>query len=47
MPTLTLRAELASSMYEIEVEKDKIAPDPAKLSVLFKQMIQMCLWYVH
>ena len=33
-------------MHEIEVEKDKIRSDPAKLSVLFKEMIQMCLWYV-
>jgi len=31
-------------MYEIETGKDKIKSDPAKLSVLFKEMIQMCLW---
>lgn len=42
----TFRAELASSIHEIEIEKDKIQSDPAKLSVLFKEMIQMCLWYV-
>lgn len=40
------RAEIASSMHEIEIEKDKIKSDPAKLSVLFKEMIQMCLWCV-
>ena len=33
-------------MHEIEIEKDKIKSDPAKLSVLFKEMIHMCLWYV-
>jgi len=43
---LTPGAELASSMHEIEIEKDKIKSDPVKLSVLFKEMIQMCLWYV-
>lgn len=37
-------AELASSMHEIEIEKDGIISDPARLSVLFKEMIQMCLW---
>ena len=42
----TSRAELASSMHEIEIEKDKIKSDPAELSVLFKEMIQMCLWFV-
>lgn len=45
-PVLTSRAELASSMREIEIEKDKLISDPTKLSVLFKEMIQMCLWYV-
>ena len=39
-------AELASSMYEIEVEKGKITSDSSKLSVLFEEMIQMCLWYL-
>ena len=33
-------------MHEIEIEKDGIKSDPAKLSVSFKEMIQMCLWYV-
>jgi len=41
------RVELASSMHEIEIEKDKIKSDPDKLSVLFKEMVQMCLWCVH
>ena len=43
---LTPHVELASSMHEIEIEKDKIISDPAKLSVLFREMVQMCLWYV-
>jgi hypothetical protein len=33
-------------MHDIDIEKDKIKSDPAKLSVLFKEMIQMCLWCV-
>lgn len=33
-------------MHDIEIEKDTIGSDPAKLSVLLKEMIQMCLWYV-
>jgi len=33
-------------MHEIETEKEKIQSDPTKLSVLFKEMIQMCLWYL-
>ncbi|KAF9648118.1 DUF89 domain-containing protein [Thelephora ganbajun] len=36
--------QLASSMHEMEIEKDKIKSDPAKLSVLFKEMTQICLW---
>lgn len=36
--------QLATSMHELEAEKDLIASDPDKLSVLFKEMIQMCLW---
>lgn len=31
-------------MHDLDAEKDVIRNDPAKLSVLFKEMIQMCLW---
>ena len=34
-------------MHEMETEKDALKSDPSKLAVLFKEMIQMCLWYVH
>jgi hypothetical protein len=34
-------------MHEIEKEKDVYAADPAKLEVLFKEMIQICLWSVY
>ena len=44
MVVFTSRTELASSMHEIEIESDKIHSDPNKLSVLFREMIQMCLW---
>jgi hypothetical protein len=37
---------LATTMHEIEKEKDAYAADPAKLEVLFKEMIQICLWSV-
>lgn len=33
-------------MHEIEIGKDQIISDPEKLSVLFKEMVQMCLWCV-
>lgn len=31
-------------MYELEKGKAALESDPAKLGVLFKEMIQMCLW---
>ncbi|KAI6146498.1 hypothetical protein EDD17DRAFT_1767644 [Pisolithus thermaeus] len=31
-------------MHELETEKDKLVDDPDKPSVLFKEMVQMCLW---
>ena len=33
-------------MHELESEKHKLIEDPDKLSVLFKEMMQMCLWCV-
>lgn len=33
-------------MHEIEVGKDAIDEDPEKLGILFREMIQMDLWYV-
>ena len=38
--------ELATTMHELERDKAKLAADPQSLNVIFKQMIQMCLWYV-
>jgi hypothetical protein len=38
--------ELATTFHEIEAEKDTLRSDPEKLAVLFKEMIQMCLWSV-
>lgn len=37
-------SELAKTMKELEVDHDMIQTDPSKLAVLFKEMIQMCLW---
>ena len=34
-------------MHDLEAEKKEIFDDPEKLGVLFKEMIQMCLWYTH
>jgi hypothetical protein len=31
-------------MNELESQKATLESDPAKLEVLFKEMIQMCLW---
>lgn len=33
-------------MHEIEIGKGAIEEDPEKLCVLFREMIQMDLWYV-
>ncbi len=32
-------------MHELEGDKDSLASDPDNLKVIFKEMIQMCLWY--
>lgn len=39
-----LLTELATTMHEIEAEKFAYQSDAAKLAVLFKEMIQICLW---
>ncbi|GJE89042.1 protein-glutamate O-methyltransferase family protein [Phanerochaete sordida] len=36
--------QLATTIHDLEVEKDILRNDPEKLAVLFKEMIQMCLW---
>ncbi|KAL6308789.1 DUF89 domain-containing protein [Sparassis latifolia] len=36
--------QLATTMHEFERDKDTLDADPANLNVLFKEMIQMCLW---
>ncbi|KAH7909987.1 DUF89 domain-containing protein [Hygrophoropsis aurantiaca] len=36
--------QIASTMHELESEKAKLEGDSEKLGVLFKEMIQMCLW---
>ena len=32
-------------MHELERDKDTLTSDPDNLKVIFKEMIQMCLWY--
>lgn len=39
-------AELATTMHELEADKQKLASDADALNVIFKEMIQMCLWSV-
>lgn len=34
-------------MHELEREKEKLGSNPDKLLVLFREMIQMCLWQVY
>ncbi|OSX56693.1 hypothetical protein POSPLADRAFT_1076550 [Postia placenta MAD-698-R-SB12] len=36
--------QLATTMHELERDKEKLAADPANLNVIFKEMIQICLW---
>lgn len=38
--------EIATTMQELQQEHVKLESDPEKLGVLFKEMIQMCLWFV-
>lgn len=33
-------------MHELEAEKDVLESDPDKLEVIFREMVQMSLWYV-
>ncbi|VDB92404.1 unnamed protein product [Peniophora sp. CBMAI 1063] len=36
--------KLATTMHELEAEKDVLESDPDKLEVIFREMVQMCLW---
>ena len=36
--------ELATTIHELDDEKEIIRNDKRKLAILFKEMIQMCLW---
>lgn len=36
--------ELATTIHELDDEKEIIRDDKGKLAILFKEMIQMCLW---
>ena len=40
-------SEIATSIRELEHEKGKLAQDDANFKIIFREMIQMCLWYVH
>jgi len=39
-------SEIANTMHELESEKFKFAGDPDKLEVVFREMIQISLWFV-
>ena len=46
-PTVDSRnnlSALATTMHELERDKATLASDPDNLKVIFKEMIQMCLW---
>ena len=43
---ITSHTEIATTMHELENEKYKLIEVPDKLCVLFKEMVQMCLWCV-
>ncbi|EIM84187.1 DUF89 domain-containing protein [Stereum hirsutum FP-91666 SS1] len=36
--------QLATTMHELEAEKSALISDPDKLVIIFREMIQMCLW---
>jgi len=36
--------ELATTVHELEKSKSELERDPSKIEVIFKEMIQMCLW---
>jgi len=36
--------QIATTMHELEIRKSALESDPEKLGVLFKEMIQICLW---
>ena len=42
-----LGKEIATSMHELEREKERLKSNPDKLLVVFREMIQMCLWQVY
>lgn len=47
-PILTrLGEEIATTMHELEQEKEKLRSNPDKLLVLFREMVQMCLWQAY
>ncbi|OJT12344.1 Protein-glutamate O-methyltransferase [Trametes pubescens] len=37
-------AELATTMHELEKDKDSLAANPENLKVIFEEMVEMCLW---
>jgi len=39
-------SEIANAMHELESEKSKFEGDPDKLEVVFREMIQISLWFV-
>ena len=47
LSTMLLKAlsppEIATTMHELEVDSGRLDED--KISMLFREMIQMCLWY--
>jgi hypothetical protein len=42
---ITDHAGLATTMHGVEKDKKAYKSDPQKLGILFKEMIQICLWY--
>ncbi|EIW56647.1 DUF89 domain-containing protein [Trametes versicolor FP-101664 SS1] len=36
--------QLATTMHELEKDKDSLAVNPENLKVIFKEMVEMCLW---
>src|SRR5882762_5046359 len=39
--------EIATTIHEFDRQKTMLESNPDKLQVLFKEMVQMCLWWVN
>ena len=46
LPVAYFALALANSLHELEAQKKDLEDEPEKIEVLFREMIQMSLWFV-